>query len=346
MRSTEGHPVSGTRSPLALARTSVHKNRQHHPFAVYLSWIVLIILMLVSSCVSVSVQAPPSSYVVTAGALSTTTKTQFLIVDGVTLGPGASSSQAYATSIIQFIALDLTTAWNASQPVWSKVANSRDLVNGKISLHTGFLAISLDGQYLSTFGGLPDPTYIGIRYTFANGTWTAGPRMVEQLSVSDYRAAQDPETGLVYIAEVHENEADVLQMYCFDIIENALVSVASIPPAIVPVGTPSMYGDEKTYSVVYSTFRKSFLYLGGQTVNGSTGPSLFVLTEFVPTTNIWRRPVRSACGPFPFFFFVCACIMTDYLISHISFPQSVQGGGPSNRADHCMASSESSSPSR
>ncbi|GJJ67971.1 hypothetical protein EMPS_00317 [Entomortierella parvispora] len=239
-------------------------------------------LMISSFDVLVTAQSPPATnlYVTTFGALSVTSKTQFFILGGAKIVvPDGASRVTAATPINQFIALDLTAAWNVSQPAWTNIGPPRYL-NEEINLYSfrgGSLTISLDGKYLNTFGGFQDRSQtLGFQYTLAGQTWTMAASGPSSLLNTSYRAAQDRETGVVYLAEFQKGESAVQHVYTYDIAKNNIVGVSTIP---TPVTSP-------WYSAVYSAYRRSLLYLSVPVRAGSSA-----LAEFVPASNAWRTLV-------------------------------------------------------
>ncbi|GJJ67972.1 hypothetical protein EMPS_00318 [Entomortierella parvispora] len=304
---TFGNTLSGARFPRVPERTTAHNGRRNDSFAACLLWLLVGTLILVSFSTSASAQSLPATpYVVTAAPLTTASKTQFFILGGVTVSMD-KNGHPESTPINQFIALDLTVPWNATQPIWADIVPPRYLGH-EILLIDGLLAVSLDGKHINTFGGLTDAgpeSPISLQYTFADKTWTMSPAETNFMSDPTFRAAQDPETGLVYVAELNGDANFTQYMYSFDIAKNNITDGWLIPVVSTPHGLSSTMINPLC-SVVYSAYRKSFLYLGATQYQT---PTPLVLTEYIPTSNAWAS-------------------------------LSVQEGGPSAKVYPCVASNE------
>ncbi|GJJ67973.1 hypothetical protein EMPS_00319 [Entomortierella parvispora] len=301
---------SGARFPRVPERTTAHNGRRNDSFAACLLWLLVSTLILVSFTTSASAQSLPTTpYVVTAGALSTASKTQFFILGGVVFSPEKNGNQQ--SPIDQFITLDLTVPWNASQPVWTNIGPPRYqnqelfLANG----NGGSLAVSFDGKHINAFGGFRDegPTYpFSLQYTFADKTWIMSPAEASAIPNATFISVQDPATGLVYVAELNGNASVVQYMYSFDIPKNNIIADASMIPVVsTPHGLSSTMINPGC-SVVHSAYRKSFLYLGATQYQT---PTPLVLTEYIPASGTWAS-------------------------------LSVQEGGPSAKVYPCVASNE------
>ncbi|GJJ67968.1 hypothetical protein EMPS_00314 [Entomortierella parvispora] len=265
-------------------------------------------MMLVPFNVSVSAQYPPmkGQYLSTYSPVSATTKTQFLILGGMSTDSVDSSGYPTPSYINQFIALDLTATWNASKPVWTNLSppNLSMLQHSLDDVYMYmYMAVSLDGKYLNTFGRNQ------LRYNSVQNAWTLVTLRADSMPRLDYLSAQDRDTGLVYMAEGDIGIKNMQYMYSFDMVANTIISSVPIPAGTVAENIGSTFGRWAHYSVAYSAYRKSLLY-SGRSVNGTYGtPVNLELIEFIPANNTWRT------------------LLT-------------QGPQPTNRIGHCMEPNE------
>ncbi|GJJ67974.1 hypothetical protein EMPS_00320 [Entomortierella parvispora] len=302
---------SGARFPRVPERTTAHNGRRNDSLAAYLSWLLVSTLILVSFSASASAQSLPTTpYVVTAVPLSTASKTQFFILGGFAFSMD-KNGYLEPTPINQFIALDLTLPWNASQPVWTNIGPPRYQNQELVLLRQipGSLVVSLDGKHINAFGGLGRVGPLNstsFQYTFADKTWTLSPTKASTVPIGAFTAVQDPATGLAYVAQFGWDAWGrfTQDMYSFDIAKNNIAAVLMIPSS-TPQGLSSTMINPEC-SVVYTAHRKSFLYLDTTLL---TTPRPLVLTEYIPASDTWASLL-------------------------------IQGSGPSARTASCMASNE------
>ncbi|GJJ67975.1 hypothetical protein EMPS_00321 [Entomortierella parvispora] len=158
------------------------------------------------------------------------------------------------------------------------------------------IVLSQDGKYLNTFGSNFLSKVLSYRYTFATGTWTASSIMATAPNVYDRQVAQDTDTGLVYLPGGYGNSTyNSLLVYDFD--SDSIVKNLTIP-ALIPGSTVALWPDRTGYySVVYTSYRQSLLFYGGQSIVNDTSPVPGLITEYVPATNTWSIANTQGTGP-------------------------------------------------
>ena len=267
-----------------------------------LMWISALLLSLQLSGISAQV-APPAtgSYQTTLIPGFVRTKTQFILLSGFVVYSANFSLDNSPPPANQFIALDLTVPWNASQPVWSTLksdgsagvgpADPNMAVSGP-TLPSTAMAISQDGKYLNTFGSNYLSKVLSYRYTFATGTWAASNITALSPGVNDREVAQDTDTGLVYLPGGYNSPA-YNSLLVYDFQTDAIVKNLTIPDYLAGTMVPLWQDRTGYFSVVYTAYKKSLLFFGGIYNLNSTIPVPGVMTEYVPATDTWSVPVRA-----------------------------------------------------
>jgi len=243
----------------------------------------------------------------------------------------------------QFFSIDLSVPWNSSQPAW------KELADGPTQLL--FPAVfSVDEQTMVTFHS---GTTFAMRYSVATNTWSPSKVNVTYGTFQGVNAVTDPTTGIVYLAAGYTSARSEMSVY--DFAKDSMVSSPDPMPAPATIFQARTY-----YQNVFSKRRNSILYFGGYDSAFGGLPTQNVMTEFVPTTGVWRTLVREECkggeegrGGIYLAFGVVPdesesesdhpCLASWSLSRcFFTFPaeKSATGTPPPMRADHCMATSK------
>ncbi|KAF9978044.1 hypothetical protein BGZ73_003971 [Actinomortierella ambigua] len=195
----------------------------------------------------------------------------------------------------QFYRLDLSVPWNTSQPAWYKLKDG--------PVNAIFPAVfSLDEKTMITFHSGISTTF-AYKYSVDSDTWSPSSLRVSNPDFQGINAVTDLSTGLVYVAAGYSSPyRDNMDVFDFAIDD---IRSSKLPPS------SQAFEARAYYTNVWSRFRKSILYFGGY--NASLAPvSSAVVTEYVPSTQVWSTLTPT-------------------------------GTGPSIRADHCMAANDDGS---
>ncbi|KAF9138259.1 hypothetical protein BGX30_009341 [Mortierella sp. GBA39] len=188
------------------------------------------------------------------------TPTRFYILSGDAVGV-----EHNFTSIPQFMYLDLTVSWPATQPVWHQ------LVGGP-QQYIFPAAMSADGQTLIAFR--LSPTF-AMRYNVASNTWSPSQIKPDHALLQGIGAVTNPDTGLVYMAGGFTGNRDTMSVYDFK--SDTITTAFQLPVDILK--SRAYYGN------VWVKSRKSIMYFGGYNAALSRIATDNVLTEFDPNTN-------------------------------------------------------------
>ncbi|CAO3566296.1 unnamed protein product [Mortierella alpina] len=195
----------------------------------------------------------------------------------------------------QFFSLDLAVDWNTTAPAWTQLNNGPQQ-----NIYPA--VFSADQQTMITFhsGGAT----FAYRYSVAKAQWTASTLQVQYGGYQGVGAVTDPNTGLVYLAGGYtDGSRNAMNMYNFN---TDTMADAAMPAAA------SVFPNRAYYANVWSQKRGSILYFGGYNTTLKPIPNGNVVSEYVPSTQVWST-------------------------------LSTTGTPPTMRADHCMTSNDDGS---
>ncbi|KAF9429328.1 kelch domain-containing protein 3 [Entomortierella beljakovae] len=205
----------------------------------------------------------------------------------------AGSLAPYNTS--QFISLDLTVPWNSSHPAW-------EILPEGPAQRIFPAAFSADEKTMIAFYcGSP----FAMRYDVEKRVWSSST-LVPKYNYEGVGAVTDPTSGLVYLAGGYTGSRDSMTIYDF---RWDMFQPISKP---LPAQSSNIFKSRAYYGNVYSKKRNSILYFGGYNISLKADRQNNVVTEYIPSTEIWQT-------------------------------LNTKGTPPPMRADHCMTSNEDGS---
>lgn len=214
-------------------------------------------------------QGPDDGPVPVTGAAFARAATRFYILGGL---PSTAND---TLPLGQFFSLDLTLAWNANSPAWTRLASGpkQRIFPATFSKNQKSLIVFRAGE----------PNYIR-RYIVASGNWSPSKVNLTYGYREGVGAVTDPNSGLVYIArgytDINERSVDVYN------VDTDNISELPLPPATTFLAQRTYYGN------VWCQPRRSILYFGGYALETQPAPISPDITEFVPSNQTWSTMVR------------------------------------------------------
>jgi hypothetical protein len=219
---------------------------------------------------------------------------------------GGITTEGEITS--QFMSLDLTIPWNFSAPAWKKLADGP-------SQYYFPAAFSADEQTLFAFH-IPE-TNAPLQYDVVNDKWSKSTALFQNANNYALGAVTDPRTGLIYIAggfhDVNWNASATTYMDIFDPVSQTIL------PVVMPEPDKALPA-RLSYGNVWSKYKESILYWGGEGTNG-TGPhplklSQNAVAQLATDSMTWSNLVSISLGyrsndSFTIFF-LHICIVTKW----------------------------------
>ncbi|KAK5808240.1 hypothetical protein F5H01DRAFT_59536 [Linnemannia elongata] len=209
-------------------------------------------------------QAPDAGPVPVTGAGFARAATRLYVLGGL---PSTANN---TLPLGQFFSLDLTLAWNASSPAWTRLASGpkQRIFPATFSKNQKSMIVFRAGE----------PNYIR-RYIVASGNWSLSKVNLTYGNREGVGAVTDPNNGLVYIArgytDINERSVDVYN------VDTDNLSELPLPPATSFLAQRTYYGN------VWCQPRKSILYFGGYALETQPAPISPDITEFVPSNQTW-----------------------------------------------------------
>ncbi|KAG9320902.1 hypothetical protein KVV02_008686 [Mortierella alpina] len=194
-------------------------------------------------------------------------------------GGAVLDNQTYSSYQDQFLALDLSVAWDADKPALTVLQQGPSQV-----LFSA--AFSADKRTMATFhsGG----AHFCWLYNTTSNSWGYSSIKVPNPSLQGIFAVTDPTTNLVYLAGGYEAKTlDQMLVYRFD---TDSTNTYKLPP--------SSFVNSLYYRGVWWPQTKSILYFGGY-IYPSVNNVSSALTQFTPSTGTWTTVSTSGRAPFP-----------------------------------------------
>ncbi|KAF9117860.1 hypothetical protein BGW39_001719 [Mortierella sp. 14UC] len=179
----------------------------------------------------------------------------------------------------QFMSLDLTIPWKSTAPAWTKLADGP-------SQYFFPAAFSADEQTLFAFH-IPESN-APLQYDIASNRWNKSKALFQNANNYALGAVTDPRTGLIYIAggfhDVNWNASATTYMDIFDPVSQTIHPVVMPPP---DKALPARL----SYGNIWSKYKNSILYWGGEGTNGAgpkpLDPSQTAVVQFATDTMTW-----------------------------------------------------------
>ncbi|GJJ74243.1 hypothetical protein EMPS_06601 [Entomortierella parvispora] len=201
------------------------------------------------------------------------------------------------TTLAQFIAMDLSIAWDADTPVWHTLSNGPKALDFPS-------AFSADGNTMVTFrSGVPangDPASSWL-YSVQTNQWSYSKITVAAPNFGGLFPVTDPTTGLVYVAGGYSSNSNLTlnQMMIYNFTTDSYTLTSMPANGLI---------DNFQYQGVWWPKGNSILYYGGYVTGGTLNAAQ--ITQFVPSTNAWSTLAVKNAGPPPASAF-CMAIAED-----------------------------------
>ncbi|KAF9274596.1 hypothetical protein BGZ88_002912 [Linnemannia elongata] len=225
--------------------------------------------LLSSSLLLHQTSAQSTAYPVSGGAVART-KTNLFILGG------SASQNPNTPPTNQFITLDLTTSWTATQPAWT-------VLNPGPANSIYPATFTSDQKRMLVFH-LPSSNAV-YEFRVETGVWVQSSLAFADMKWQGVGAVTDPRTGLVYLATGYTDPGRMTM----DILNPATQNIthSRLPDPFGPVGTVR-FEARWFYGNVWCESRKSILYWGGYQPTNKM-PTENVVTEFTVDTMTWSN---------------------------------------------------------
>ncbi|KAK5805634.1 hypothetical protein F5H01DRAFT_383533 [Linnemannia elongata] len=225
--------------------------------------------LLSSSLLLHQTSAQSTAYPVSGGAVART-KTNLFILGG------SASQNPNTPPTNQFITLDLTTSWTATQPAWT-------VLNPGPANSIYPATFTSDQKRMLVFH-LPNSNAV-YEFRVETGVWVQSNLAFADMKWQGVGAVTDPRTGLVYLATGYTDPGRMTM----DILNPSTQNIthSRLPDPFGPAGTVR-FEARWFYGNVWCESRKSILYWGGYQPTNKM-PTENVVTEFIVDTMTWSN---------------------------------------------------------